>query len=591
MMNFNVKRLFLLFVFGLTFAINSFAADWYTDFRQMKYLINKSDRTATLYPNNYSGDIVVPENITLDGTVYSVVALADRCFKKSKITSVSIPNSVKEIGSACFASCSSLKSIELPNEITTLPDSCFYDNYNLIKVKLPKNLEKIGKYCFYSCKFSQIQIPISVSEIGILAFAYCKELASIELPDKIKVISEGCFMVCSKLNEISLPVSIESMELYCFYSCSSLKEITIPNGVTIIPRNAFQKCNELERVDINSNVSSIGNNAFEGCSKLQGINCYAKEPPTLGADVFDSSILASCFLNVPEGSETKYKEAGASSTSYSAWKNFENIYPLTTTEPGLEPLTASFTDDAPNIPRGTYYAGNLSYTRTGDFVKAGAYVAQCLPFDIDLAKTNCFTDVFIPMNIALYNTNTKLLTLMLDKVDMNSIIKAGQPFVAKLVGDKVELINFNPIYISSYYAEQDLETDFKVYDTTGESGVLQRNYNLSVRLGGTYQYKSNLDPELYKTFMSTGQFGGSDHILPYRAYVYKANAETQAAVKSIILGFSDETTSIKYINTPENSRKDANVFTLDGRLINQTGDTKSLEKGIYIINGRKIIIK
>lgn len=589
------KRLFLLFVLGLTFAANSFAAEW-TEVNGLKFLIDTQNITATLFPNTedpYTGEINIPEKITVNNLDYRVVALSDNCFKKCKITKIIIPSSVKTLGVSCFYACSSLTSIELPDGITELPEECF-SSANLEKgIKLPKNLEIIGDNCFSSCKFTQITLPTSLVEIKHSAF-WNSYLTSIKIPDSVNKIGTNCFAYCKNLSEIKLPSSIEILEDACFSHCSSLESIILPNSITKIGTSVFgcfEGCSKLKEITLSRSLVRIGYQTFKDCNSIKTINCYATDPPTLSQDVFPSEILTSCILNVPIESKAKYKEAGPNSTGSSAWKDFKNIYTLDTPEPGTDALTASITDTKPNIEKGTYYAGNLTYTRTGEYVKTGKYVAQCLPFDINLAETKCFTDVFIPLDIALYNTNTKLLTLMLNKADMTSVIKAGQPFLAKLAEDTVEVKNCNSTYISDDYANQDIETEFKVYDTTGESGVLQRNYNLDVRLGGTYQYKSGLDEDFYRTFMSTGQFGKSDHVLPFRAYVYKANAAAQAAVQSITWGVGDETTGIKYIVTPEVTKKDNKVFTLDGKLVNQNGDTKSLKKGIYIINGRKIIIK
>lgn len=615
MMTFHAKRLFLLFVLGFTCTISSLAAQW-TEVNGLRFLIDTKSKTATLSQSKstYTGDIAIPERVTYIDAVYPVVALGDSCFKNSKITSVSIPSSVVKLGISCFYKCLSLKSINLPDNIKELPDSCFYIADLSNELKLPENLEQIGNYCFAYSKITQIELPSSLKIIGASAFAGTN-LTSIEIPNSIKSIENSCFASCQKLTKVKLPSSLETMgphcfsncnalvnitlpnTLYyigneCFWSCSKLEEITLPSSLTSISDYSFAHCNALATININSKVTRIFDHAFDDCKNIQTINCYATEPPTLDRKIFPDGILTTCILNVPEGSETKYREAGAWVGGFSAWKDFKNIYTLDGPEPGLEPLTANVTDTEPNIPEGTYYAGNLVYTRTGSNVAEEKYASLCLPFDINLAETECFSNVFIPMNIALYNTDTKLLTMMLDKADMSSVIKAGQPFLAKLKSDKIELKNCNSTYISSNYADQKIETAFKVYDTTGESGVLQQNQKLDVRFGGTYKRMSELDENVYKTFYTDGMFYDGKVVTPYRAYIYyKANTAAQAAVQSISWGVGDETTGIKYIVTLKPTIKDNKVFTLDGKLVNQTGDTKSLKKGIYIINGHKIFIK
>ena len=99
------------------------------------YNLNREDKTASVtfkgdsyYDyNEYSGEIVIPETVIVDGTRYSVTSLGYYCFCDcSSLTAITIPNSVTSLGDGCLAWCSSLTSITIPNSVTSLGGSCFY---------------------------------------------------------------------------------------------------------------------------------------------------------------------------------------------------------------------------------------------------------------------------------------------------------------------------------------------------------------------------------------------------------------------------------------------------------------------------------
>ena len=80
------------------------------------YDISETTATVTYGDNEYSGDIVIPESITYNGSKYSVTSIGNWAFSFcSGLTSVTIPNSVTIIGRYAFDGCISLTSVTIPN--------------------------------------------------------------------------------------------------------------------------------------------------------------------------------------------------------------------------------------------------------------------------------------------------------------------------------------------------------------------------------------------------------------------------------------------------------------------------------------------
>ena len=72
----------------------------------INYLLYDYDKTAIVWTNNYSGDIVIPSEVTYNNDTYKVTSLGDYCFSKCRnLTSVTLPNGIKSLGDYCFEEC------------------------------------------------------------------------------------------------------------------------------------------------------------------------------------------------------------------------------------------------------------------------------------------------------------------------------------------------------------------------------------------------------------------------------------------------------------------------------------------------------
>ena len=165
-------------------------------------------------------------------------------FRKQKIESYIIPDSVTSIGDSAFSGCHSLSNIVIPDSVTS-----------------------IGNYAFSSCcSLSGVIIPDSVTSIGNDSFRDCSSLANIVIPDSVSNIGNYAFTLCTSLSNIVIPDSVTSIGTGAFSDCTSLSKIVIPNGVTSIGYCAFSRCYSLSNIVIPDSVISIGEEAFGGCS-------------------------------------------------------------------------------------------------------------------------------------------------------------------------------------------------------------------------------------------------------------------------------------------------------------------------------------
>ena len=280
---------------------------------------------------NYSNltSAIIPETVIYDDITYSVTSIGYEAFAKcTSLTSITIPESVKWIGTRAFDRCgltsivwnvkdfysdekpfdnirSQITSFTFGENVQNIPYDLCSRMENLTSITIPNSVTWIGEGAFYKCSgLTSVTIGNSVTSIGVNAFADCSALTSVSIPNSVTSIKGGAFGRCSGLTSILvedgntvydsrencnaiietatntlikgcqntiIPNSVTSIGYDAFGSCSGLTSITIPNSVTSIGEEAFWGCSGLVSITIPNSVTSIGRSAFADCSGLTSI--------------------------------------------------------------------------------------------------------------------------------------------------------------------------------------------------------------------------------------------------------------------------------------------------------------------------------
>ena len=160
-----------------------------------------------------------------------------------------IKDGTRIIAGGSFFGCTSLTSVTIPNSVTNIGNKAFYNCKSLTSITIPNNVTSIGDETFYDCEsLTNVIIGNSVISIGYNAFVNCKSLTSVTFGKNLTSISFGAFQFCTSLTSVTIPNSVTSIGESAFYNCTSLTNIAIPNSVTIIDDSAFENCTSLKDV-------------------------------------------------------------------------------------------------------------------------------------------------------------------------------------------------------------------------------------------------------------------------------------------------------------------------------------------------------
>lgn len=187
--------------------------------------VKNTDRV-TIYYNYYNDGKELEVAGAEDGV--STLVIPDEVVymnRKRKVTSIE---------KRAFRFCSYLTSVTIHNSVTNIGDDAFYGCTGLERV----NISDITSWC-----------KINFNSVCSNPLVYARHL----------------YMDGSEVTELTIPNSVTNIGRSAFSSCSGLISVTIPNSVTNIERSAFTNCTGLTSITIPNSVTSIGESAFSTC--------------------------------------------------------------------------------------------------------------------------------------------------------------------------------------------------------------------------------------------------------------------------------------------------------------------------------------
>ena len=238
--------------------------------------------------SRYTGSLTIPD---------SVVEIGERAFYQCENLNgtLTLGRSLRTIGKEAFYWCAFTGSLTIPEGVAEIADGAFSSLHQFNRdgmfngtLTLPSTLKTIGAEAFAYTDFSgELLIPDGVTGIGANAFAKCDGFGgTLSLPDSVKTVGESAFYQCEGFTGLKLPAGLTKIETLSFAFMAGLKtEVVIPEGVTEIGEGAFE-CSYMPSVRLPSTLRKIEKQAFMYAHNLTKIT-LPDGLETIGDEAFD----------------------------------------------------------------------------------------------------------------------------------------------------------------------------------------------------------------------------------------------------------------------------------------------------------------
>lgn len=542
-------------------------------------------------------------NLTNDGKLVNLKYM-------DKLKTITFPRTTTKIPQACLngGSCK-IENVIIPDNAERSVDvgvQAFPQSLKTIKLGEvnPNGNSKIGQQAFLNCtNLTSVDFGYDWKDIGTQAFFGCSALKDIVLPEGVEFIRNGAFSGAA-IEAIHLPNTLKVIEANAF-RCENLKTITIPASVEKIETFAFQNNKALTDVYVLGTNTKAGNQAF-GPYTVSNFNYDNPGNITpVKREFYTNQETGKLFtmLHYPEAAYENYVNENSRSLGGST-KNVvaENGGCWPTFEDGKFSLTSG------------EYAGWRNFALTGKIKDEtwddnkrvdGKWYTMCLPFDMTAQQLKSaygskvevveFSDV----EVVTKSNNDKIVTLKFKQPVTET--KAHHPYMihpslhkGTQTGVKTTIVGIK----KQEENDESLDAQKVVKMADGVTYTFIGNYKNAKPLQQfSYYYYSGDDETRYKNGFYKWIKSGSGTWTPYTACVLmdKDNgANAKPSISYYLESIDGQTTAIDTLPVMPavHDMQQGKVYTITGQLVQQgTINLKALPQGVYIVNGKKYIVR
>jgi hypothetical protein len=405
---------------------------------------------------------------------------------------------------------------------------------------------------------------------------------------EVKIASSVTF------NERSVPVT--DIVDFSFKNNTDITSVVIPESVRKIGDEAFSGCKNLSKLELGKSVNQIEPRAFAGIDKLEEVIVYAENVPDADRTAFENSYIEDYVtLHVPGKALDKFKDTAP-------WKNFKEIVAIEGTESEPAKYTLIYQVDGETyqkfeLEEGEEITALEEPTKEGYTFSGWSTIPATMPAE----------DVTI---IGTFTKNEPKEEEVDTGEDVIKITSAGQTtWCSKHDLDFTDIEGLKAYIAPGYDRESGTIWLMRVFKVPAGEGILlmgdAKEYKVPHKPTTTYytnMFVGTTEPKtIYESegeytnyYLSSGTSGvGFYRVTDADGVQLKANraylplkTSTQASTRGFVgMEFGDDGTTGMRNLTPALSKGEGVYYNLQGQRVDKPG------KGLYILNGKKVVVK
>ena len=206
-----------------------------------------------------------------------VTTIGIYAFQFNSMKTLTLPDTLTEIGFYTFGYCKNLTSVTIPDSVRKIGLHAFEECTSLTTINFPDHLVETMDYTFENTPWLKEQRqkdPLVIVNGAVIDGRTCE--GDVVVPSSVKYVASGAFAKNDKLTSVVFPASVTAIADNTFWYCGNLKSAEL-KGAETLGFGVFAACNKLTDLKLSGNLKSIDGYTFADNTASATITFYGSE--------------------------------------------------------------------------------------------------------------------------------------------------------------------------------------------------------------------------------------------------------------------------------------------------------------------------